>query len=130
MSLFSLPAVTSQFFFQKAVYYFISKIFYCRTEAVAWRGSVKKASQISGKSHLKIPVSEFFLSEKLQDRGLWFFKIFKNTYFVERRRYFCENIYHKEFLKCVYLAKNSLPWCLLNNQKKCVSLGIYKKQYL
>ena len=53
-----------------------------------------------------------------------FRKIFKNTYFVENlplvrtaasgRSYLCENSYHTEILETVYLAKNCLPWHLLN----------------
>ena len=58
------------FFFQKALYYFSGKIFFRRTEAVAWRCSVKSTSNVSCKVHSKIPVSDSFLSVKFEDRDL------------------------------------------------------------
>ena len=58
------------FFFQKALYYFSGKIFFRRTEAVAWGCFVKSTSNVSRKVHSKIPVSDSFLSVKFEDRDL------------------------------------------------------------
>ena len=63
-SLFFLQAVSIFLFSQRVLYYFIGKIFFRRIEAVAWRGSVKKVSYVSGEIHQKTPVLEsFFFSE-------------------------------------------------------------------
>ena len=122
------------------VYYFTGKIFFRRTPAVASRCSVKMHFSISQNSsestyirtHQKGPISEAFLV-KLFERELHhrcFFvnfgkllriPILQNTW--KPKSYLCENLYHMAFLGTANVAKICFPWCLLNKQKKCLSLS-------
>ena len=95
-SLFFLPVAVSKclLFSEEFFTILLVKIFFRRTDAVAWRCSVKKMFYVSRKIHQKTSASESFLSVKLQDRNLYlcwketlaqvfyceFCKIFKNTY--------------------------------------------------
>lgn len=41
--------------------------------------------------------------------------------------FLCKNICQMYFLETFYLVKMCLPWCLLNKQKKCISLNEISK---
>ena len=136
---FSYQQFPGFFYFQRALYYFIRKIFFRRTEAVTWRCSVKNISQISSEN-TSIGVFSFskvaretcsFIKKRLRHRcfPVDFEKTreceFNNTILqnmCKRQIHSCEKICHMEFLVTVYLTNQRLPWCLLNNQKKCLVL--------
>ena len=67
---FSFKLLPFVLFSQRVRYYFIDKMFFRRTEPVAWRCSAKKMSEVSCKIHQKTALWESSLSLKLQDTDL------------------------------------------------------------
>ena len=65
VSLVFLPVVSIFSLLQRALYYLIGKIFFHRTEAVAWKCSVKRRLKYLAKFIKQSPVAERFLSAKL-----------------------------------------------------------------